>query len=112
VPLEIYGKVLRDAGVPGPYTIGEVRGYRFLDGQYPDREMLPEVQRSFETSALPLDVFTDVPHLGAHELQMAELMLDDLEQGRPILEPPLAADAVETKPADDDAEVPVAPGPR
>ncbi|RIL01421.1 MAG: hypothetical protein DCC71_17675 [Proteobacteria bacterium] len=108
VPLEVWGKVLRDAGVPGPYTIGEVRGYRFLDGQYPDRELLPEVPARFETKPWPLDAFRDEQHVSPHELQMAELMLDDLEQGRPLFEPPPAQDAVAPRLADDDAESPAA----
>lgn len=107
IPLEAYGKLLRDAGVPGPYTVGEVRGYRFLDGQYPDRELLPAVPTRYTTQAWSLDVFTDAPHVSEHELHMAELMLDDLEQGRALFEPPAAAGAVESRPADDDAEVPI-----
>lgn len=107
VPLEVWGKVLQDAGVPGPYTIDEVRGYRFLDGQYPDREMLPEITTRHETNAYPLSSFTDAQHVSPHELHMAELMLDDLEQGRPILEPPPAGDTVAPRPADDDAEAPI-----
>jgi len=106
IPLEVWGKVLRDAGAPGPYTIGEIRGYRFLDGQYPDREMLPAVGATHTTSAWPLDALTDASHVDSHELQMAELMLDDLDAGRPLLEPPAAADAVAPRMADDDAEPP------
>lgn len=104
IPLEVWGKVLRDAGIPGPYTIGEIRGYRFLDGQYPDREMLPPVDATHRTSAWPLEIFRDTEHLGEHELHMAELMLDDLEAGRALVEPPAAADAVAPRGADDDAE--------
>jgi hypothetical protein len=104
IPLEVWGKVLRDADVPGPYEVREIRGYRFLDGQYPDREMLPATDATHTTAAWTLDAFTDASHVGDDELRMAELMLDDLEAGRPILEPPPAADAVEIRMADDDAE--------
>jgi hypothetical protein len=105
IPLEVWGKLLRDAGAPGPYTLGELRGYRFLDGQYPDRELLPPVTARFRTQPWPLDAFSDAPHVSEHELHMAELMLDDIEAGRPIFEPPPAAGAVEARAADDDAEV-------
>jgi hypothetical protein len=104
IPLEVWGKVLRDAGVPGPYTIDEIRGYRFLDGGYPDREELPPAGAAHTTAAWPLDVFRDAAHVGAHELHMAELMLDDLEAGRPVLTPPVATDPVAPRMADDDAE--------
>lgn len=106
IPLQVWGKVLSDAGIPGPYTIGEIRGYRFLDGQYPDREMLPAIDAKHTTSAWSPDVFTDAPHVDAHEIRMAELMVDDLEAGRPLLEPPAAAGELETRVADDDAEPP------
>lgn len=104
IPLEVWGKVLRDAGVPGPYTIGEIRGYRFLDGQYPDREMLPSLDATHTTSAWPLDVFRDDEHVSEHELHVAELMLDDLEAGRALVTPPVAADAVAPRAPDDDVE--------
>jgi len=107
IPLEVWGKVLRDAGVPGPYTIDEIRGYRFLDGGYPDREELPPTGATHTTEAWPLDAFRDAAHLGADELRMAELMLDDLEAGRPLFEPPAANDPVAPRMADDDAEAPV-----
>jgi hypothetical protein len=104
IPLEVWGKVLRDAGVPGPYTIGEIRGYRFLDGQYPDRETLPSVDATHTTSAWPLEVFRDAEHVSEHELHVAELMLDDLEAGRALVVPPVAADTVAPRAPDDDVE--------
>jgi hypothetical protein len=93
VPLDVYGKVLRDAGVPGPYTIGEVRGYRFLDGQFPDREQLPDLPARATTAAYPLDAFTDAPHVSAHERHMVELMREDLARGIPVLLPPLPGES-------------------
>lgn len=87
VPLDVYGLVLRDAGVPGPYTVAEVRGYQFLDGQYPDHADLPGLPASTLTAAYPLEVFRDVPHVSAHELHMVDLMLDDLARGIPLAVP-------------------------
>ncbi len=104
IPLEVWGKVLTDAGIPGPWTVGEIRGYRFLDGQYPDREWLPPTPGTHTTRAWPLDGFTDASYVDAHEVQMAERMLDDLAAGRPLLAPPAAIDPVASRPADDDAE--------
>jgi hypothetical protein len=108
VPLELWGKVLHDAGVPGPYTVGEIRGYRFLDGAYPDREMLPPVAGTHTTAPWSLDLFNDSPHVDAHEIQVAGMMLEDLEQGRAVVVPPVAAGVEEPRPPDDDAE-PVLP---
>jgi hypothetical protein len=93
VPLDVYGKVLRDAGVPGPYTFGEVRGYRFLDGQFPDREEIAPLPARATTAAYPLEAFTDTPHVSAHELHMVELMRDDLARGIALVVPPLPGEA-------------------
>ncbi|MEB2345368.1 MAG: hypothetical protein OZ948_11565 [Deltaproteobacteria bacterium] len=88
VPLDVYGKILRDAGVPGPYTIGEVRGYRFLDGRFPDREELLLLPGRHKTRRYPLDVFTNASHVDAHELHMVELMREDLARGVAVVVPP------------------------
>jgi hypothetical protein len=104
VPLEVWGKVLRDAGVPGPYTVEQIRGYHFIDGGYPDRELLPDAAGTHVTAPWPLQLFSDAAHVGADEERMVELMLDDLAQGRGLFVPPAAADAVAPRPPDDDAE--------
>lgn len=103
IPLEVYGKVLSDAGVPGPYTVGELRGYRFLDGQYPDRELLPPVADGFSTQGWPPDVFTTEPHVSEHDLRMADLMLEDLAAGIPLPQPPVAQDGLVPPPPADGA---------
>jgi hypothetical protein len=114
IPLEVYGKVLRDAGVPGPYTISEIRGYRFLDGQYPDREHLLDLPGQLTTESYPLGVFTDVRHDSPHELALAAMLLDDLAKGIGVAPPPIAGGgaapaaalaAEPPRPPDDDAEV-------
>jgi hypothetical protein len=104
IPLEVWGKVLRDAGVPGPYAVQQIRGYRFVDGGYPDRELLPDATGTHTTAPWPLDLFSDFPHVGEDEIRTAELMLDDLAQGRELVTPPVASGGVGSRPPDDDAE--------
>jgi hypothetical protein len=106
VPLEVWGKILRDAGIPGPYTIGEVRGYRFLDGQFPDRELLLDLPGRVTTSAYPLEAFRDEPHVSEHELHMVELMTEDLARGVPVLVPPLPGAAEAGAPPAEPAATP------
>jgi hypothetical protein len=89
IPLEVFGKVLRDAGVPGPYELRQVRGYRFLDGQYPDRERLADIDGTWTTEAWPLDAFGDAPWAGEHKRRMVELMLEDEANGIPVEAPAL-----------------------
>jgi hypothetical protein len=89
VPLEVYGKVLRDADAPGPWRLRQVRGYRFLDGAYPDREIVPEHPGGWQTGEYALDSFLDAPHVSDHERHMVQLMLFDLARGIPVEFPAL-----------------------
>jgi hypothetical protein len=91
IDLEVYGKVLRDAGVPGPYTVADIRGYRFLDGQYPDRENLLDLPVRHTTASHSLGAFTDVRHDSPHEVALAAMLLDDLANGIGVMPPPVAA---------------------
>jgi len=90
IPLEVYGKVLRDAGVPGPYTVEQVRGYRFLDGQYPDRENLHDLPGAHTTRSYALGSFTDLRHDSPEELALAGMLLEDLANGIGVMPPPVA----------------------
>ncbi len=88
LPLSFYGKVLRDAGAPGPWVLGELRGYRFLEGAYPDRERLPDYPERYTTGAHALAALTDEAHVSAHERHMVDLMLEDLARGLTLDVPP------------------------
>lgn len=61
VDLRFYGKILRDAGRPGPYVLRQLRGYHYMAGQDPDREMMPPSAGEHTTAAYRLDEFTDRP---------------------------------------------------
>ena len=102
VPLELFGKVLRDAGAPGPYTIGELRGYRFVDGAFPDRETIPGPAPSWTVGRYDLGEFGDAPYESEHKRRMVELMLEDEAAGIPLDVPPIAGVAPS-------GETPVAP---
>jgi len=107
VPLEVYGKVLHDAGIPGPFTVRQIRGYRFLEGRYPDREQLPPSGGEHVTRAWPVSAFGDEAWVDEHELHVVELMLEDLERGIALDLPGLPAPGEQPgpRPPDDDVEV-------
>ncbi len=107
VPLEVWGRVLRDAGIPGPYTVSEVRGYRFLEGSYPDRELIPDAALRHVTGSHALADLSDEPFTSEHQETMVRLMLEDLERGISLDVPGLPApgEAPGSRPPDDDAEV-------
>ena len=90
VPLTFFGKVLVDAGRPGPYQLTELRGYRFLDGRYPDRERMRDHEGSFASQPYPLAHFSDAPHESEHLARMVGLLEADLEAGLSVDLPPEA----------------------
>jgi hypothetical protein len=92
VPLEVFGKVLRDAGARGPFSLGELRGYRFLDGSFPDREPMRPLAGRLPTSDWPLEAFSDAVYTSAHKEQMVRLLLEDAAAGRRLFVPPLAVE--------------------
>lgn len=106
VPLEVYGKVLRDAGVPGPFTVRQLRGYRFLEGRYPDREQLVASGARHVTRDWPLSAFGDETHVSEHEQHVVGLMLEDLERGISLDVPGLPGEGEQPgpRPPDDDLE--------
>jgi hypothetical protein len=91
VPLEFFGKVLRDEGALAPYTVEQIRGYRFLDGQTPDRERMADEPFTHRTAAYDLARFSDEEYTSEHKERMLELMREDVAAGRTLDVPPLAA---------------------
>lgn len=89
VPIDFFGRLLRDVGAPGPFMVGEIRGYRFLDGEYPDRERMLDLAGRHMTSAYELGVFSDAEYTSEHKTQMVRLLLEDVANGISIDQPPL-----------------------
>jgi hypothetical protein len=88
VPIEFFGKVLHDAGAPGPYRVTEVRGYRFLDGRFPDRERMRDAESEFISRAWALADFSEAPYESEHLARMVALLQSDLDAGLSIERPP------------------------
>jgi hypothetical protein len=59
VPFEFFGLLMLDIGVPGPYEVRNMRGYLFLDGEYPDRLRLRDAVGSYWTHAYEVSAFSD-----------------------------------------------------
>lgn len=90
VPIEFFGRLLRDAGARSPFRIGEIRGYRFLDGAYPDRERMAALPGRYVTRDHPLDAFSADEFMDAHKANMIELLMEDVARGIAIEAPPIA----------------------
>lgn len=95
VPIEFFGRVLRDVGANGPYTVGEIRGYRFLDGDYPDRERIPDLPGRHRTGNYALSDFSAEEFMSPHKQRMVALLMEDVERGIAIEPPPTAQPSVE-----------------
>ncbi len=93
VPIDFFGRTIRDAGGTGPFIVGEIRGYRFLDGQYPDRERIPDFAGRFTTAAYENRRFSDDEYTSEHKQQMVKLLLEDVANGLSIDAPPLPTDS-------------------
>ena len=90
LPLEYFGKILRDQGALGPYSIEQIRGYRFLEGQTPDRERLVDDPVTHQTGAYDLAEFSDDEYTSEHKERMIQLMLEDVDEGRSLDVPRVA----------------------
>ncbi len=93
LPLEFFGKILHDQGAMGPYTVEQIRGYRFLEGQTPDRERLADNPVTHQTSPYEAAIFSDAVYASEHKERMVQLMLDDIDAGRTLDAPPVASKA-------------------
>ncbi len=91
LPLEFFGKILRDQEASGPYSVEQIRGYRFLEGQTPDQERLVEDSATHQTSHYDATVFSDAVYTSAHKERMIQLMFDDIDAGRTLDAPAVAA---------------------
>jgi hypothetical protein len=89
VPIEFFGRLLRDVGESGPFTVGEIRGYRFINGAYPDRERIPDLPGRFPTRDYALGDFSPAEYTSAHKERMVQLMLEDVRNGISIDAPPV-----------------------
>lgn len=92
LPLEFFGKILRDQGAMGPYSVEQIRGYRFLEGQTPDRERLVDDLVTHRTSPYDAAVFSDAEYTSEHKEQMVQLMLEDIGAGRTLDVPAIASE--------------------
>lgn len=88
-PIEFFGRLLRDLGARGPYRVGEIRGYRFIDGEYPDRERIPDLPGRHPTGDYRLTAFSPDEFMNAHKARMIELLMEDAARGIAIDPPPV-----------------------
>ncbi len=65
--LRFFGKVIRDAGVEGPWSIGQLRGGRYVEGAAADMQMMKPFAGRYQTTAQQLSELSDLPWRSAHK---------------------------------------------
>jgi hypothetical protein len=58
IPLEIYGRIAHELDAQAPFAITDLRGYRFLLGQAPDRELMADAAGAYTTRGYRRDELT------------------------------------------------------
>ena len=87
VPFEFFGLLMLDIGVPGPYEVRNMRGYLFLDGEYPDRLRLRDAVGSYWTHGYEVSAFSDDEFMTPHKKKMLELLEQDMQSGLGVDQP-------------------------
>lgn len=59
VPLLVFGRVIREQDARGPYSLANLRGYLFLLGKDPDRQLMPDYEGEFTTRPYQPTDFSD-----------------------------------------------------
>ena len=67
VKLEAFGRVIREAEAPSPFTLTNLRGFLFYPGQDPDRKSMPDYTDDYRTQKYPLDAFSDEEYWDAQK---------------------------------------------
>lgn len=92
LPVRVFGKILRDRGVDGPYRLGAVHGYVFHDGRSPDQVFFEHADRPpLVTAAHRATDFSPAPYHGSdveHRLAQYQALRDALAQGHEPPPPP------------------------
>lgn len=89
VEIEFFGRLLLDLGARGPFSVGEIRGYRFLDGDYPDRERMADLPGRFRTDDYSPTAFSSDEFMDPHKARMLDLLMEDVARGIAIDAPPI-----------------------
>ncbi len=75
VKLQAFGRVIREAEAPSPFTLTNLRGYIFYPGQEPDRKSMPDYTEDYRTRQYPLDAFSDEEYWDAQKQSQIENLL-------------------------------------
>lgn len=82
VPLIFFGKVLRDSNARSPFQMRNLRGFRVLYGETPDRELIVPYQGSYETLRYnERDQFSDEEWQDPEREARIQFLQSEIERG-------------------------------
>jgi hypothetical protein len=80
VPMRLFGRVVHEKGVDGPFTLRDLRGYLFLAGQDPDRRHVPD-GATYTSHAYTLDDFSDEEYWDEEKQRHVDFLLEAAKSG-------------------------------
>jgi hypothetical protein len=83
VKLQAFGRVIREANAPSPFTMSNLRGYIFYAGKEPDRATMPDYTDDYHTQKYPLEAFSDDEYWDSHKQQQIDSLLAAAQQAPP-----------------------------
>ena len=81
VPLELYGRIVHEAGADAPFALTDLRGYRFLFGVVPDRELMVDAAAPYTTPRYAREDFTREEFWDEAKQQQVERLLEAARRG-------------------------------
>lgn len=82
VPFLLHGRIVHEQGARAPFTLTDLRGYRFLLGEDPDRRHLPDAGVEHRTAAYPRDAFSADEFWDDDKQQQVDRLLRDAAAGQ------------------------------
>jgi hypothetical protein len=76
VKLQAFGRVVREADSPTPFTLSNLRGYLFYPGHDPDRKSMPDYTEDYRTAKYPIDAFSDEEYWDEHKQQQIQSLMN------------------------------------
>jgi hypothetical protein len=81
IPLLVFGRVIREKDASGPYSLANLRGYLFLLGKDPDRQLMPDYPGEYVTAPYQATDFSDAEFWDAFKQQSIDDLLEAAATG-------------------------------
>jgi hypothetical protein len=80
VPLLLYGRIVHEQDAAAPFTVTDLRGYRFRFGENPDRDLMADAAEHV-TATYPRDQFTSDEFWDEAKQAHVDALLEEARRG-------------------------------